>query len=40
MLSWRGAAGDSAGVGRFLIMVLLDDGRIAQGALSKTMLDQ
>jgi hypothetical protein len=40
MLSWRGAADGSAGVGRRLIMFLLDDGRIAQGASSETALDQ
>ena len=40
MLSWRGSADDSAGVGRFHILLLLDDGRIAQGALSKTALGQ
>jgi hypothetical protein len=29
-----------ASVGRFLILLLLNDGRIAQGASSKTALDQ
>jgi hypothetical protein len=40
MLSWRGASGGSAGVGRLLISVLLDDGRIARRASSETALDQ
>jgi hypothetical protein len=40
MLSWRGAADDRAGVGRLLILLLLDDGRIVQGASSETALDQ
>jgi hypothetical protein len=40
MLSWRGAADGSAGVGRLLILLLLDDGRIVQGASSETALDQ
>lgn len=40
MLSWRGAADDTTGVCRFHILLLLDDGRIAQGALSKTALGQ
>jgi hypothetical protein len=40
MLSWREAAGGSAGVGRLLILLLLNDDRIAQGASSETALDQ
>jgi hypothetical protein len=40
MLSWRGAAGSSAGVGRRLILLPLDDGRIVPGASSETTLDQ
>ncbi len=40
MLSWRGAAGNSGSVGRLLILLLLDEGRIVQGASSETMLDQ
>jgi hypothetical protein len=40
MLSWRGAAAGGAGVGRRLILLLLDDGRIAQGVSSETALDQ
>ena len=40
MLSWRGAADGRAGVGRRLILLLLDDGRIVQGASSETALDQ
>jgi hypothetical protein len=40
MLSWRGAANGSAGVGRLLISLLLDDGRIVQAASSETALDQ
>ena len=40
MLSWRGAAGSSAGVGRLLILLLLDDDRIVPGASSETALDQ
>ena len=40
MLSWRGAADGSGGVGRLLILLLLDDGRIVQGASSETTLDQ
>ena len=44
MLSWRGAT-DGAGVvgtdfGELLILLLLDDARIAKGASSKTALDQ
>ena len=40
MLSWRGAADGRAGVGRLLILLLLDDGRIVQRASSETALDQ
>jgi hypothetical protein len=40
MLSWREAANGSAGVGGFLILLLLDDDRIVPGASSKTALDQ
>jgi len=40
MLSWRGAADGSAGVGGLLILLLLDDGQIVQGASSETALDQ
>ncbi|HUH06778.1 MAG TPA: hypothetical protein VML96_03120 [Egibacteraceae bacterium] len=40
MLSWRGAVDGSAGGDGFLIMLLLDDGRIAPGASSETVLDQ
>jgi len=40
MLSWRGAAGGSAGVGRLLILLPLDDDRIVPGASSETALDQ
>jgi hypothetical protein len=40
MLSWRGAADGSAGVGGLLISLLLEDGRIVQGASSETALDQ
>jgi hypothetical protein len=39
MLSWRDATG-SAGVGRLLILPLLDDGRIVRGASSDSVLDQ
>jgi hypothetical protein len=38
MLSWRGAAG--AGVGRLLIVLLLNDGRIVRRASPETALDQ
>jgi hypothetical protein len=40
MLNWRGAANGSAGVGRLLISLLLDDGRFVQAASSETALDQ
>ena len=40
MLSWRRAVGGGAGVGRLLILLLLDDGRIVQGASSESTLDQ
>jgi hypothetical protein len=36
MLSWRGAAG--AGVGRLLIVLLLNDGRIVRRASPETAL--
>ena len=39
MLSWRGAAG-SGGVGSLLILLLLNDARIVQGASSEPTLDQ
>ena len=40
MLSWRGAAGSNDGVGRLLILLPLDDGRIVPGASSESALDQ
>src|SRR6266511_4550494 len=40
MLSWRGGVGGSAGTGRFLIMLLLDDVRIVPGASPETAFDQ
>jgi hypothetical protein len=40
MLSWREAAGGSAGVDGLLILLLLNDDRITQGASSETALDQ
>jgi hypothetical protein len=40
MLSWRGARDGSAGAGRFLILLLLDDVRIVPGASPETALDQ
>jgi hypothetical protein len=40
MLSWRGAVDGSAGVCAFLILALLDDLRIVQGASSETALGQ
>jgi hypothetical protein len=40
MLSWCGATGGSAGVGRFLITLLQDDVRIALKASPETALDQ
>lgn len=40
MLSWHGAADDSVAVVRRLILILLDDGRIVQGASSETAFDQ
>jgi hypothetical protein len=39
MLSWRGAGDGSVDVGRFLILLLLDDVRIVQGALPESALD-
>jgi hypothetical protein len=40
MVSWRGATGGRAGVGRLLILLLLDDGRIVPGASSETAFSQ
>jgi hypothetical protein len=40
MLSWRGVADGSASTGSFLILRLLEDGRIVRGASSETVLDQ
>jgi hypothetical protein len=40
MLSWRGAVAGGAGAGRFLMLLLLDDVRIAPGASSETAFDQ
>jgi len=40
MLSWRGAADGTAGVGEFFMLLLLDDDRIVPGASSETALDQ
>jgi hypothetical protein len=40
MLSWRGRVDGSAGNGRFLIELLLNDARIARGASSKAALNQ
>jgi hypothetical protein len=40
MLSWCGARDGSAGGGRFLILLLLDDVRIVLGASPETALDQ
>jgi hypothetical protein len=39
MLSWRGAVA-GADAGSFLILLLLDDVRIAPGASSETAFDQ
>jgi len=39
MLSWRGAVA-GADAGRFLMLLLLDDVRIAPGASSETAFDQ
>jgi hypothetical protein len=39
ILSWRGAAGIGS-IGRLRILLLLDDGRIVQGASPETTLDQ
>jgi len=40
MLSWRGAADGSAGVGRFLMSLPMDDVWIVPGASSETAFDQ
>jgi hypothetical protein len=40
MLSWRGAGDGSVDVGRFLILLLLDDVRIVPGASPESALDQ
>src|SRR5512144_3057011 len=40
MLSWRGAVDGRAGVGGLLILLLLDDDRIVQGASSETAFDE
>jgi hypothetical protein len=40
MLSWCGAANGSTGVGRLLMLFLLDDGRIVQEASSDSALNQ
>jgi hypothetical protein len=40
MLSWRGTADGTAGAGEFLILLLLDDGRIVPGASPETALGQ
>jgi hypothetical protein len=39
MLSWRGLVTGGAGAGRFLMLLLLDDVRIALGASSETAFD-
>jgi hypothetical protein len=40
MLSWRGVAGSTSDAGEFLMLLLLDDGRIVPGASSETALGQ
>jgi hypothetical protein len=40
MLSWRGVAGSTSDAGEFLMLLLLDDGRIVPGASSETSLGQ
>jgi len=40
MLSWRGAADSTPDAGEFLMLLLLDDGLIAPGASSETVLGQ
>jgi hypothetical protein len=40
MLSWRGAVGGGAGLGGFVMVLLLDDGGIAPGAWPKTSFEQ
>jgi hypothetical protein len=39
-LSWRGAVGSTSDASEFLMLLLLDDGRIVPGASSETALDQ
>jgi hypothetical protein len=40
MLSWRGAADSIPDAGEFLMLLLLDDGRIVPGASFETALGQ
>ena len=40
MLSWRGAGDSTPDAGEFLMLLLLDDGLIAPGASSETVLGQ
>jgi hypothetical protein len=40
MLSWLGGLDGSVGIGRFLIMLLLDDVRIVPGASPETAFNQ
>jgi hypothetical protein len=40
MLSWRGAADGTTGIGRVFILLLLDDVRIIRGASPETAFDQ
>jgi hypothetical protein len=40
MLSWRGAADGTTGIGRVFILLLLDDVRIIHGATPETAFDQ
>ena len=40
MLSWRGAADSTPDADEFLMLVLLDDGRIVLGASFETALGQ
>jgi hypothetical protein len=39
-LSWRGAAGSTSDASEFLMLLLLDDGRIVPGASPETALGQ